>query len=146
MMAKTTNAGRSIANIIRRADLARDSGRWPSWKWHHASPPANKQSWISEVTRLAENGIFSVLVREVHAPGIGRVTHVAVASVCGYTNVTWAERQRIKNELFGRERTAVEVMPPESELIDEANMYHMWVMPAGYRLPFTLARRQALPD
>jgi len=32
-------------------------------------------------------------------------------------------------------------MPPESELVDGANMYHMWVMPAGYAMPFSLATR-----
>ena len=37
--------------------------------------------------------------------------------------------------------TAVHIMPPESELIDEADMYNMWGL--SIRLPFTLARRAA---
>lgn len=92
--------------------------------------------------KAAENGIFSVLIRDLDAPPIGIITHAAIATLGGVTDITWAERQRIKNELFGRERTAVEVMPPESELVDEANMYHLWVMPVGYVLPFTLAQRK----
>ncbi len=38
---------------------------------------------------------------------------------------------------------AIEVFPPVSELIDEANAYHLWVFPPGTLLPFTLARRPA---
>ncbi|MGR9527665.1 DUF7694 domain-containing protein (plasmid) [Priestia megaterium] len=46
------------------------------------------------------------------------------------------EKQRIKNEIFGEEYTAIEVFPKESELVDEANMYHLWVLPKGMNLPF----------
>jgi hypothetical protein len=46
--------------------------------------------------------------------------------------------QRIKNELAGPERVAVEVYPPVSQLVDHANMYHLWVFEAGFALPFGL--------
>ena len=39
----------------------------------------------------------------------------------------WRELQNIKNEIFGEEETAVEFYPPESELVDEANVYWLWV-------------------
>ncbi len=51
---------------------------------------------------------------------------------------SWVEMQRIKNSLVGPERVAVEVYPAESKLIDAANMYHLWVLPAGFQLPFSL--------
>jgi hypothetical protein len=51
---------------------------------------------------------------------------------------SWKDMQRIKNAVCGEERVAVEVYPPESELVDDANIYHLWVMPAGFRLPFGL--------
>ncbi len=50
----------------------------------------------------------------------------------------WTHMQRIKNELMGRERVAVEVYPAESDLVDDANMYHLWVMPEDFALPFGL--------
>lgn len=58
---------------------------------------------------------------------------------------SWADLQRIKNELVpdGRERAAVEVFPPTAELVDQANMYHLWVLPLGFRLPFSLKERAA---
>lgn len=46
----------------------------------------------------------------------------------------WRELQNIKNELFGREAKAIEFYPPESELIDTANIYWLWVLPPEARL------------
>jgi len=43
----------------------------------------------------------------------------------------WHEMQLIKNELFGDEATAIEYYPAASELIDNANVYWLWVLPAG---------------
>ena len=43
----------------------------------------------------------------------------------------WRHFQAIKNEVAGPEREAVEIYPPESELVDAANEYHLWVLPEG---------------
>jgi len=48
----------------------------------------------------------------------------------------WRDLQRIKNELMGPEREAVEVFPAESRLHDPANAYDLWVAPKGQRFPF----------
>jgi hypothetical protein len=47
----------------------------------------------------------------------------------------WRDFQQIKNELCGKEREAVELYPAESRLIDTANQFHLWVMPAGVLMP-----------
>jgi hypothetical protein len=39
----------------------------------------------------------------------------------------WREMQKVKNEIFGPEALAIECYPPESKLIDEANIYWLWV-------------------
>lgn len=39
----------------------------------------------------------------------------------------WKELQRIKNEIFGKEVTAIEYYPKESELIDVANIYWLFM-------------------
>lgn len=46
----------------------------------------------------------------------------------------WRHFQAIKNEIAGPEREAVELFPPESQLMDGANQYHLWVFPAGESL------------
>lgn len=43
----------------------------------------------------------------------------------------WSEMQKIKNELFGKETTAVEYYPKESELEDNHNIYWMFIFPDG---------------
>jgi hypothetical protein len=51
----------------------------------------------------------------------------------------WSELQRIKNELVGPEHQGVEIYPPESQLQDGENSYHLWVFKdADTRLPFGL--------
>lgn len=49
----------------------------------------------------------------------------------------WRHFQRIKNELAGKEREAIEIFPPESNLVDTANQYHLFVLPMGVTTPFT---------
>ena len=46
----------------------------------------------------------------------------------------WRELQDIKNEIFGRESTAIEFYPPESELTDQANIYWLWILPPDARM------------
>lgn len=48
----------------------------------------------------------------------------------------WRDLQRVKNEVAGPEREAVELYPAESRLHDTANQFHLWVMPEGERVPF----------
>lgn len=48
----------------------------------------------------------------------------------------WRHFQRIKNELAGDEREAMEIYPKESQLVDEANTYHLWVLAEADTNPF----------
>lgn len=41
----------------------------------------------------------------------------------------WSEMQKIKNEIFGEETTAVEYYPAQSKLIDVHNIYWFWIFP-----------------
>ncbi len=53
----------------------------------------------------------------------------------------WAILQRIKNEIFGPEATALEVYPKESRLIDVANIYWLWVLPDDFDCPIERGKR-----
>lgn len=44
------------------------------------------------------------------------------------TEVFWADLQRIKNEIWGLEAQAIQMFPKESELVDDANLYWIWVI------------------
>lgn len=60
-------------------------------------------------------------------------------SVLVMTDIPWRDKQRIKNEIFGHDRTAVEVFPETSKLIDQGNLYHIWVLPKDMELPFGIS-------
>ena len=119
----------------------RDAFRTGNWKpWERMPPtPAMLAStgWCGEITEIARNWLYVVLIRPVDTPW-GGVHHLAIRTASNL-EPPWRDKQRIKDELFGPSCTAIEVMPPAGELVDEADMYHMWVLPAGFRLPFTLA-------
>jgi len=58
----------------------------------------------------------------------------------------WRHFQAIKNEVAGPDREAIEIFPPEDELIDAANEYHLWVLPKGQWSPLGMKGGQALID
>lgn len=75
----------------------------------------------------------------------GKVEHVAIThnakgenelSQHGERDIPWSIKQEIKNELFGEKRLAIEVFPEESKKVDVMDVYHLWVFPKGFSLPF----------
>ncbi len=48
----------------------------------------------------------------------------------------WRHLQAVKNDVAGPERIGLEVYPAESNLVDTANEYHLWVLPVGAKLGF----------
>jgi hypothetical protein len=56
----------------------------------------------------------------------------------------WRHFQAIKNEVAGPEREAVEIFPPESQLVDGANEYHLFVLPKGLQSPLGFDQGQEL--
>lgn len=90
--------------------------------------------WFAELDRVyrKENGQYVVMMRDIQTEW-GTVTHMTITA---HQQPTWNEKQQIKNEIVGEEAVAVEVFPKESELVDKADMYHLWVLPID--LPFNL--------
>ena len=107
-------------------------------QWH----PEMDRCWIRE-----EDGVCvcSRLIRIPEEFG-GKVEHVTISrghadgdltiTTDGSRGFTWAEKQQIKDELFGKNRVAIEVYPTEDRLVDTADVYHLWVFDKSFRLPF----------
>jgi hypothetical protein len=93
--------------------------------------------WPSGCDAVWKNSAY-VMFRYVHETDIGRIERLLVRRNDAQPVRSWADLQRIKDELIGPERTAVEVYPPASELVDDANCYHLWALPPGAALPFSL--------
>jgi hypothetical protein len=121
---------KSLLNVEARR---RASGDWGPWKHIGLPNGTGGDRWNKEVRFVHHNKVFAVLER----PTNGAV-HLAVVSLSG-ERPTFHEMQRIKNELAGVDATAVEVYPPQSELVDSADMYHIWVVDP---LPFGIFDRE----
>lgn len=106
----------------RRARTSKDWGDWQPLSFPKGT--VGSIGWAAEITTAFRNKVFCVLVRDA---GDG-VTHYAVSSL-SQARPTWWEMQRIKDSLAGEAATAVEVYPPRDEVVDDADMYHIWVLP-----------------
>lgn len=107
---------------------------------HKPSPKQLKEGdgWFGELNEVLVDYAqkYCVMVRTIQIEGLS-IEHACIRNQES-TDIPWAEKQRIKNEIFGKERVAIEYFPPESKLVDEANMYHIWVYPKEYTMPFGL--------
>lgn len=126
----------------RRAAVAMErrglKGDWGPWRFTNLPDGLpGHGGWTSEIREARANNLYAVLVRPLRDEDGQQVYHLAIRTA-SQLEPPWRDLQRIKNELFGDEATAVQVMPPQSELVDAADMYHIWILPK--RLPFTLKR------
>lgn len=111
--------------LIAKERRLRTSGNWPAWeRVEMTNGIPNSSGWCRQVRAAMRNTIFAVMIR----PAPGGVTHLAITSL-SQDRPTWWEAMRIKNEICGEQATAVEVYPPMQNVIDEADMYHLWVLP-----------------
>ena len=74
---------------------------------------------------------------------MGKVEHAAISVIDsltfnGESDLPWAVKMEIKNVLFGENRVAIEVFPKERNLVDVADVYHLWVFPKEFDMPFGL--------
>lgn len=124
-------------NLLAAETKNRAAGTWGEWETLTFPRGSVGKTWAADFTTAHKNRVFSVLDRTL-ANG---VRHLAVASLSGI-RPGWHEMQRIKDDLAGRDETAVEVYPPATEIVDQADMFHIWVLPAP--LDFSLSERRIL--
>lgn len=88
-------------------------------------------SWAAEFSVAHTNEVFSVLERTLD----NNIKHLAVSSLSGI-RPSWHEMQKIKDQLAGENQMAVEIYPPKAEIVDDADMFHIFVLATP--LPVTL--------
>lgn len=111
--------------------------------WHKGIPPkflhenlgVYNGTWLPLMDRYweADEGYY-VMSREFVCE-LGRVQHISIEAKDGLP-VGWNIKQQIKDELFGRDRIAIEVYPAKKELVDVMNIYHIWLLPKNFKMPF----------
>jgi hypothetical protein len=51
---------------------------------------------------------------------------------------SWKEFWKIKNDICGKHRTAIQIFPAEADLVEAPYTYYLWVLPEDFQLPFGL--------
>ena len=124
-------------------DKARRTKSWAAWERIDVRGRAPGDGWMREVHTVYRNGWCVVMVRTTHT--LWGADEHAILRTARNAELGWAEKQRIKNEIFGPARLAIEVMPAADRVVDAADVYHLWVLPTGMTLPFGLHRLDAEP-
>lgn len=90
--------------------------------------------WSTQMDRYWESSDgYTVSSRQIRTV-VGTIEHLAIEKIGG--DIPWAVKQEIKDELFGSRAVAIEVYPAKKNLVDVADIYHLWVLPKDYQLPF----------
>lgn len=117
--------------LLRKEARRRRAGDWGGWQFLPGTRVPGHGGWLDDIRGAWRNRVFTVLERPVEG-GL----HLAIGSLSGI-RPTWWEAQRIKNELGGEPAMAVEIYPPQAEVVDAAPMYHLWVLDEP--LPFSIS-------
>lgn len=126
----------------RRHSTLKDS--WPPLVEGMVSPEFRafaEASGSNAPDAVYSNGLYQV--SEYIGDGL---THLSIKRQDREVVRDWRHLQAIKNEVCGPERTAIEIFPPESQLVDSANEYHLWVLPADAPLPFGFKEKLVSSD
>lgn len=84
------------------------------------------------MTRAFANNRYIVMVYDHTPVTTGEAIKVMIQKIDNTPILNhWAEIQKLKNEIFGGETTAVEYYPAKSKLIDDFNIYWIWIFPEG---------------
>lgn len=112
-------------------------------EWHKSIPPKYlheqlglyKGIWTPLMDRYWESDEgYNVMSREFSCE-LGKFQHITIEATDGKP-VSWSVKQQIKDELFGRDRIAIEVYPDNKHLVDVMNIYHLWLLPKKSKMPF----------
>lgn len=114
--------------------------------WHKGIPPKKAKEvipyqgvWMPQMDRYWESDDgYAVMSRQIRTEW-GVVEHVMISRMGKFGaggDIPWAVKQEIKNEVFGIRATAIEVFPAVKNLVDVCDVYHLWVLPKGFKLPF----------
>lgn len=99
----------------------------------------NMEPWMQDMERawLGSDGII-VYSRIVNVGSL-YVEHVVTMRE-DRLPISWLEKQKIKNELFGGNIEAMEIYPKESERTCSEGVYHLWLLSNSTVIPFGLNR------
>ena len=128
------------ADTRARATYARQLARGPWEPLRRKDLKPEERAWPERFGNFVEaflNNIVSVQVYLRDTPW-GFVRHLAVRRHDGKEVAGWDLLQRVKNEVVGPDWLALEVYPAEADVLDQAPMRHLFVVPSGFVVPLTI--------
>lgn len=138
----------AVSNRHQRRAAMSESRHRKSWDWEELPIDRARSEdlpALRNIRRAVRNDFWIVQMYEFDC-ATGHLQHLMIRSVA-FPNgpgsghePSWQELQRIKNELCGPEFEAVQCYPRQRDVMDQADMYHLFVMPEGKGLPFGLHR------
>lgn len=114
-----------------RRQLERENARQPERmtpvarsEWPESTPPGIAAVWRSR-------GFLAQLYTHEAAPRLS-VCRTSMSAATGRwtDNITWDELQQVKRECGFGDRWAVEVYPPDREIVNVGNLRHLWLLDA----------------
>lgn len=116
-------------------------------KWIKCIPPKQvheqfgvyRGAWMPQMDRYWESDDGLSVMSRLLKTAWGPVEHVTIKTMVGGMfsgDIPWALKQEIKDELFGVRAAAIEVFPAKKHLVDVCDVYHLWVLPKGFEIPF----------
>lgn len=129
----------ALANLSRaerrhaEAYMRRENAKWPDAlkEWPREDWPKPNPT----ILRVWRSRGFLVQEHPAPAPAIVRLSILRTALESGggwKQDITWEELQRLKREAGFGHLEAVEVFPPDCDVVNVANIRHIWILPAGH--------------
>jgi hypothetical protein len=141
--------GRAVRNDRR---VIKPPAEWGPWVYRPTTAgktlpngmptPPELRDWARGLLWAAYNHVYTVQARII-AGAWGDIEHLVIRtndrSPAVARAVPWWHYQLIKQLCaHGDQRWAVEVFPPNTEIVDAEDLYHLWVFPLGFAPPFNL--------
>lgn len=110
---------------------------WQALVRVHPTDPELFYQWHSRATTMWQNDVY-VVIHEPEPP-----SHLVSWPGWAWLSIRrrdreavrdWRDLQRIKSEVCGPDREAIEVYPTEARVVDCANQTHLWVLPEGIEI------------
>lgn len=123
--------------------LKKHNAKYP---WHLVEVPKeqwNSQPWdTTDRQRVFRSKDFLVQIFG-EADGMVRISinRTVLDGDRWQDGITWDDLQRIKSQAGYADRVAVEIYPTDANVVDVANLRHLWVYPEGMKLPFGWERK-----
>lgn len=131
--------GPGSATRSQRKQLERDNKQWPVelrlWPENQWPPVSNRTRAPDELWRSRD--FLVQIYKENDDVERLSVIRTKVEGDRFVDGISWEDLQRLKRECGRGDRDAVEIFPADKDIVNVANMRHLWVLP----YPFDLAWR-----